>query len=120
MSTVGAVKELKRLSYTDMKELATQLTTQLHIQCESGRQLSVLDVAEALAKLPEGSSELALATDKLLKKAFSSRQKTIRCAPSSTGWTVEFGKYQAAGADLPAAINQLLDQIAAMQALGVK
>lgn len=120
MSTVGAVKELKRLSYTDMKELACQLTTQLHIQCDAGRHLSAVDVAEALAKVPDGPTDLAVATDKHLKKAFSSRQKTIRCAPSATGWTVEFGKYQAAGADLPSALNQLLDQIAAMQALGVK
>lgn len=116
MSAQAVAKELARLSYTDMMILAKQISTRLP-------QVHTEAVAEVLAELLKNfdnkPNPMDEASNKHLKNVFSSRVKTIHVMAGSTGWTVSFGNHTAVGQRLPDAINQLLDQLTTMKAMGV-
>jgi type II secretory ATPase GspE/PulE/Tfp pilus assembly ATPase PilB-like protein len=123
VSAQKVAKELSRLSYTDMQLLATKLTNRINEDPNYVQGLNKVIVADALATLKAEFDDSPDAVDEssthLLKKAFSSRAKNIHVTVLKEGFQVTFGKYQGAGQRLPDAINDLLDQIIVMKAMGV-
>jgi hypothetical protein len=121
MTAQAVAKELARLSYTDTMILAKKLTEEL-LQ-KSGKSLNTQEVAEAISCLSgvfmvEPDAVDTMSNDHL-KKVFSGRTKSIYCTGGPQGWTVSFGHHTAVGQRLSDAINNLLDQLTTMKAMGV-
>ena len=121
MSNAVVAKELRRLCYTDMKEFATALLQQLEER--GGGTINQSVICEALANM----DDVFLSTpdseaDNLLRKIFNKgRTKTIHVEVNAGGgYTVTFRKQVVHGARLTDALNNLLDQIVALQAMGVE
>lgn len=119
MSVNAVTKELSRLCYSDMLILAKHIRAQL----PNGTPHTTETIAEVLAGL--NNSEIVKPdpslkqTNEILRKAFSSRQKTIHVAILQSGWQVTFGKHVAVGINLSDAINHLLDQLVCLKLMGV-
>jgi hypothetical protein len=116
MTARAVSKELARLSYSDTMILAKHIANRLP-------QVSVEAVAEVLATLFADEvlqpDPIEAKSDEHLKRVFSGRAKSIHCQGGPMGWTVQWSNHTAVGLRLPDAINNLLDQLTTMQAMGV-
>lgn len=124
MSVFQVTKALANLSYSDMRILAKELNTRL--QARDGWGSNPDDehaLAEVLASLgadlvntPNPDEKKA---DQILRQVFSGRVKTVHIIPVNGGWQVNHGNHSAVATRLPDAVNNLLDQLVVLKAMGV-
>lgn len=122
MSNAVAAKELGRLCYSDMREFAKWLLKSLADRTDKDVHITLDQMCDALATMQDMFNEAdQTETDRLLRKVFSKgRVKNIHVEVNSGGgFTLTFRKQTVHGQRLSDAVNNLLDQIASLQAMGV-
>lgn len=124
MSIQSVKRALASLPYTEMRALGDQLIATLHQRRPPGAVglvgLELDAVCDALATLPAGDDKQLEAEEVFLGRAFTKKRGgkvMIMLKPTGTGWEVKVGDFTQVGKTVRSAISELLDHIAAYEAL---
>lgn len=125
MSINSVKRALRSLPYTEMRSLGDQLIATLHERRRPGAVglvgLDLDEVCDVLATFPiDDGKSLALESE-YLARAFTKKrggkcELVIKPVPGGA-WQVTAGEFSHVGPNVRTAISELLDQIAAYEAL---
>lgn len=120
MSVKTVTKELARLSYSDMKILSKEISARL---CDGNTQMAeqIADVLASLgADLTSSPNPDEAKANTLLRQALrKTRSKRFAIELMPDGYEVSCRGIRAVAQRLPDAVNQLVDQLVALEAMGV-
>lgn len=115
MSINSVKRALRTLPYTEMKALGQQINDRLE-----DSPVNVDELCDVLAKLPIVEDKMLETEDTFLSRAFTKKRGgrcTISLKKVAGGWEVSTGDFTHTGGTLRGAVSELLDQIAAYEAL---
>lgn len=120
MSVINISKELRRLSYAEMKVLAAELQKHLKTDMPIDEVATALsDLGIDLAKL-ENANTGEEAEVKALLKVFA-RKRAVYIGTANGQFVVSLsGGLKVGSPSLSSALGQFVDQVAALQAMGQK